>query len=216
MLNLDFYLLFLKIANVGGGKMILDKCSKVMQGVILSRIETHPGPDTIALSLYTMKEMNESIGVDYRGSVEKLQEVHVPKNRIDELPIAKEGMILINLTAHKAVSVRPEHAGKLITSNFAVIETNKKLNPLYFEWYFNEHPSCRKHLRIATQGSIVSALSIQMLRSLEIDLTSLRNQEIMGKIYRHTYEKKRLTNERLLLEEKLTKQLLLNYLKEEN
>ncbi|NUH86238.1 hypothetical protein HUN92_21565 [Bacillus firmus] len=196
--------------------MFLDKCSKVMQGVILARIETHPGPDTIPLSLYTMKEMNESIGVDYRGSIEKLQKVHVPKNRVDELPIAKEGMILINLTAHKAVSVRPEHAGKLITSNFAVIETNEKLNPLYFEWYFNEHPSCRKHLRIATQGSIVSALSIQMLRSLEIELPSLRNQEKLGHIYQLTYKKKRLTNERLMLEEKLTKQLLLNYLKEEN
>jgi len=206
-------LLFFKIAK-GGLVLLLENCAAVSQGVILSRIQTLPGTDAMNIPLYTMKEFNESLGLSYHGRTEKLQEVHVPKEKVGELPVTKEGMILINLTAHKAVAVRPEHMGKIITSNFVFISPRANLDPLYFEWFFNEHPSCHKQLRVATQGSIVSALSIQMLRGLELKLPILKEQEMMGKIYRLTYDKKRLTFERLQLEEQLTNYLLLSYLKE--
>jgi len=196
-------------------KLKLNQCATVNQGVILSRTETQPGSDTKIISLYTMKEMNASIGLEYRLSSDKPQDVHVKEDLIGKLPISKEGMVLINLTSQKAISVRPEHAGRLIPSNFVVVEPNGNLSPHYFEWYFNEHPSCQKQLRIATQGTIISALSIQMLRSLEIEVPSLKEQKLMGEIYRLTHEKKRLINERLQLEEQLTRQLLLDYLKEE-
>ncbi|PLT33639.1 restriction endonuclease subunit S [Bacillus sp. V5-8f] len=195
--------------------MFLENCATVSQGVILSRIQTLPGPDAKSIPLYTMKEFNESLGLSYHGRTEKLQEIHVLKEKIEDLPVAKEGMVLINLTAHKAVLVRSEHTGKIITSNFVIISPKSNLNPLYFEWFFNEHPDCHKQLRIAIQGSIVSALSIQMLRSIQLKLPSLKEQELMGNIYRLTYDKKRLTNERLQLEEQLTNYLLLRFLKEE-
>jgi hypothetical protein len=208
-------LLFLKIANKGGAILLLENCAIVSQGVILSRIQTLPGPDAESIPLYTMKEFNQSLGLSYHGRTEKLQKVHVPRRKIEELLVTKEGMVLINLTAHKAVTIRPEHVGKVITSNFVSITPSSNLNSLYFEWFFNEHPDCQRQLRIATQGSIVSALSIQMLRSLQLHLPSLKDQEMMGKVYRFTHDKKRLTNERLQLEEQLTNHLLLWFLKEE-
>ncbi|MDA2273465.1 hypothetical protein CBR59_25615 [Bacillus thuringiensis] len=194
--------------------MLLEHCSTVSQGAFLSRVHTHLSTDTVKLSVYTMKEMNESLGIEYHGSMEKLQEVHVLKGKERELPITKEGMVLVNLTAHRAVSVRREHIGRLIPSNFAIIEPKESLEASYLEWYLNDHPECRKQLRIATQGTTVAALSIQMLRSLKIELPMMEKQQIIGDMKYLKDQKKRLVNERLQLEEILVKYLSLGYLKE--
>jgi restriction endonuclease S subunit len=188
--------------------MKIEEIASVTQGVVLSRVQTMPGPEAITIPLYTMKEMNESIGEDYRVG-DKLQEIAVLKIKMKDLPITKEGMVLINLTSLRAVTVRPEHAGKLIPSNFAVIEPNEQLEARYLEWFINKHPSCRKQLRTATQGSIITALSIQMLRTLIVELPSLEKQQKIGHVYRLGYEKKRLLTERMQLEEQLIKHLLL-------
>ncbi|MCP8615230.1 hypothetical protein [Salirhabdus salicampi] len=195
--------------------MLLESCATVSQGAILSRIKGNPVADSIKLSLYTMKEMNESLGIEYHGSTEKLQEVYVSKEKLKELPISKDGMVLINLTGHQAVSVRTEHAGRLIPSNFAIIEPRSQLEPIYLQWFFNKHPECLRQLRIATQGTIVAALSIKMLRELKIELPTTEKQQTIGNMNRILDRKKRLVNERLQLEEQLLKQLSINYLKEE-
>jgi restriction endonuclease S subunit len=195
--------------------MVLDQWATVSQGVTPSRVQTMPGSDTIRFSFYTMKEMNESLGMEYHGNTEKLQEIHVSSDKANGLPVSKENMVLINLTGHRAVAIRPEHTGKLITSNFAIIEPNKELHSLYLEWYVNEHPACRKQLRVATQGTVVAALSIQMLRSLEIEIPSIMVQEMISNIYALFHRKKHLINERLHLEEQLIKQVLLGFNKEE-
>ncbi|MGW7163312.1 hypothetical protein [Paenibacillus taichungensis] len=195
--------------------MLLEQCGIVSQGVIPSRVQTLPSSDSISLSLFTMKEMNESLGIEYHGSTDRIQEVHVLKSKLEDLPLAKEGMVLINLTAHRAVAIRSEYVGKLITSNFAIINPNKYLHALYLEWYFNEHPNCRKQLRIAMQGTIVAALSIQMLRALPIELPSMNKQQLISSVYRDLYRKKRLVLERVQLEEQLMQLFLLRYIQEE-
>lgn len=211
----ELIVLFLKIAGKRGANLLLESCATVSQGAILSRIKGNPVADSVKLSLYTMKEMNESLGIEFHGSVEKLQEVYVPKEKLKELPISKEGMILVNLTGHQAVSVRPEHSGRLIPSNFAVIEPYRRLEPIYLEWFFNKHPECLRQLRIATQGSIVAALSIKMLRELKLEIPTIEKQKMIGSMNRTLDRKRRLVNERLQLEEQLLKQLSINYLKEE-
>ncbi|MGG2059671.1 hypothetical protein [Priestia megaterium] len=190
--------------------MILEYCSTVSQGVVISRVQQPFGSGNTEYSLYSMKEMNESLGREYHGNTEKLQKIHVSSEKAAALPVTKEGMVLVNLTAHRAVAIQPEHIGKLIPSNFAIIEPKENLHTLYFEWYFNEHPSCRKQLRIATQGSIISALSIQMLRSLDIDLPKKNKQRAIGMINHLIRQKKGLLNEKIDLEATLTKHKLLS------
>ncbi|KAB2400091.1 MULTISPECIES: hypothetical protein [Bacillus cereus group] len=168
------------------------------------------------MSIYTMKEMNESLGVEYHGRIEKLQEVHVLKEKVSDLPITRENMVLVNLTGHRAVYVRPEHIGRLVPSNFAIIEPKGNVNTTYLEWYLNEHPFCRKQLRIATQGTTVAALSIQMLRSLQLKLPTIDQQKAIGSMNQILDRKKRLVSERLQLEEQLVKHLSLSYFQEEN
>lgn len=207
-------MLLLKITK-GGDLLLIKNCATVSQGVVLSRVLTLPSSNAIEISLYTMKEMNDSLGVEYHGSVEKLKEVLILKEKAKDLPITRVGMVLVNLTGHRAVSVRPEHIGRLIPSNFAIIEPRDNINPTYLEWYFNEHPSCRKQLRIATQGSIVPALSIQMLRAIRIELPTIRQQQTISNMNRILDQKKRLVYERLDLEEQLVKELTLRYIKED-
>ncbi|MGY1423731.1 hypothetical protein [Bacillus cereus] len=196
--------------------MLLEHCATVSQGVFLSRVQTISSPEAEKLSIYTMKEMNESLGVEYHGRIEKLQEVHVLKEKVRDLPITRENMVLVNLTGHRAVYVRPEHIGRLVPSNFAIIEPKGNVNITYLEWYLNEHPFCRKQLRIATQGTTVAALSIQMLRSLQLKLPTIDQQKAIGSMNQILDRKKRLVSERLQLEEQLVKHLSLSYFQEEN
>lgn len=195
--------------------MNLEQCASVVQGAFLARIQTSPSLEAVKLPVYTMKEMNEWLSPDPISS-EIQQDVHVAKERLGSLPLAKEGLVLISLTGQRAVALQQEHVGKLIPSNFAIIEPSGELYPEYLEWFINEHPDCRKQLKIATQGSSIAALSIQMLRTLEIILPPMNDQVKIGSIHRLLHRKNRLLQERIVWEQQYIKQILMGYLKEVN
>jgi len=193
----------------------LEQCASVVQGAFLSRIQTSPSMEAVKLPVYTLKEMNEWLSPDPTSS-EYQQDIHVAKDRLGSLPLAKEGLVLISLTGQRAVALQQEHVGKLIPSNFAIIEPSGDLHPDYLEWFINEHPDCRKQLKIATQGSSVTALSIQMLRTLDIILPPMDVQMKIGSIHRLLHRKNRLLQERMVWEQQYIKQLLMGYLEEES
>ncbi|WP_028987422.1 hypothetical protein [Thermicanus aegyptius] len=195
--------------------MNLEQCASVVQGVFLSRIQTSPSMEAVKLPVYTLKEMNEWLSPDPISS-EYQQDIHVAKDRLGSLPLAKEGLVLISLTGQRAVALQQEHVGKLIPSNFAIIEPSSELHPDYLEWFINEHPDCRRQLKIATQGSSVTALSIQMLRTLDIILPPMDVQMKIGIIHRLLHRKNRLLQERMVWEQQYIKQLLMGYLEEES
>ncbi len=194
--------------------MYLEQCASVVQGAFLARIQTSPSMDAVKLPVYTMKEMNEWLSPDPTSS-ENQQDVLVDQHRLGSLPLAKEGLVLISLTGQRAVALQQEHAGKLIPSNFAIIEPTSELHPDYLEWFINEHPDCRKQLKIATQGTSVTSLSIQMLRTLEIILPPMDDQVKIGSVHRLLHRKNRLLQERIVWEQQYIKQILMGYLKEE-
>ncbi|OME34930.1 restriction endonuclease subunit S [Paenibacillus odorifer] len=200
--------------------MNLEQCAAVTQGAFLSRVQTVPVTEEEKLELhkcplYSMKEMNEWLSPDLGVLSGNTQDVYVSYDRVDSLPIAREGWVLISLTGQRAVALKQEHVGKLIPSNFAIIEPTGVLSPDYLEWYINEHPQCRKQLKVATQGSSVAALSIQMLRTLEIILPPMADQIRVGSVYRLLHRKNRLLQERTMLEQQYAKQIIMGYIKEE-
>ncbi|MBB3067841.1 restriction endonuclease S subunit [Paenibacillus baekrokdamisoli] len=160
-----------------------------------------------------MKEMNESLGNENR-SHDKPQEILVSENKAKELPVTDENMVLLNLISHRAATVRLEYMGRLVPSNFAIIRVNEALYAPYLEWYLNESPESRKYLSEATQGTTVAALSIQKLRALPMVVPSLKEQKIIGDVYRSLLNKKRLLMQRIYLEEKSINQQLWSYLQE--
>ncbi|KUP22080.1 hypothetical protein [Paenibacillus sp. DMB5] len=201
--------------------MNLEQCASVTQGAFLSRVQTVPVTEEekstlYKYPLYSMKEMNEWLSPDPNVILEGSQEVYVACDRIGTLPVAKEGWVLISLTGQRAVALQQEHVGKLIPSNFAIIEPAEGVYPDYLEWFINEDPDCRKQLKVATQGSSVAALSIQMLRTLDVILPPMSDQIKVGSVHRLLHRKNRLLQERLFLEQQYARQFLLRYIKEEH
>ncbi len=72
-----------------------------------------------------------------------------------------------------------------------------------------------KQLTLAMQGSIIRALSVQMLRELKIEVPPLALQQKLGSIYRLKSQRQKLITEKQKLEEKVMNHLMIQYLKEE-
>lgn len=195
--------------------MKISDIGNVIHGVTLSRIEPKTLEESETYKLFTIQELNEEISMFPSKTEDK--EIEVSKERFDSLYLAKNNMVIIGLTSFKSIVVTQKQIGKVIPSNFAFIELDKnKVDPAYFSWYFNEHSNIEKQLQIAMQGTIIRALSVQMLRELEIILPPLDVQKAIGKVYVLKKRKEKLIYEKNILEEQLNNAIILKKLKEEN
>ena len=195
----------MKIADIGN----------VIHGVTISRIEPKALEESETYKLFTIQELNEEMSMHPNKIEDK--EIEVSKERFDSLYLAKDNMVIIGLTSFKAIAVTHKQVGKVISSNFAFIDLDvSKVEPAYFSWYFNEHSNVEKQLQIAMQGTIIRALSVQMLRELEIILPPLEVQRAIGKVYVLKRRKEKLLYKKNILEEQLYKGIILGKLKEEN
>lgn len=192
----------LKISDIGN----------VIHGVTISRVEPKPLEENQTYFLFTIQELNEEVSKFTQDICEK--EIEVSKKRFDKIYLAKENMVIIGLNSFKAIAVSEKQIGKVIPSNFAFIELDvNKVNPAYFSWYFNEHTDIEKQLQVAMQGTVLRALSVQMLRELEIILPPIDVQRKIGKIYLLQKKKERLLYEKSILEEQLYKGIIIEKLK---
>lgn len=197
--------MILKISDVGN----------VIHGVTLSRIEPKVSEDSETYQLFTIQELSEEVS-KFSSDINEKQ-IEVSKERFDSLYLAKDNMVIIGLTSFKALAVSDKQIGKVIPSNFVFIELDtNKVDPAYFSWYFNEHPEVERQLQIAMQGTILRALSVQMLRELKIILPPLNTQRIIGKVYILKRRNEKLLYKKSILEEQLYKGIFLRKLKEEN
>lgn len=157
--------------------MKIDNIGSVTHGVTLSRIQAKSYDDFDTYKVFTMQDLSHETG--QYSIKEEIQKVNICKNKFDSSFLSKINMVVIGLTSYKAMVIDETHKEKLITSNFAIVEFDEsKIDPFYFTWYFNEHPEIQKQLAIAMQGTIIRALSIQMLRELEVPLPPLDVQMI--------------------------------------
>lgn len=192
--------------------MKVSDIGNVIHGVTLSRVEPKALEEKQTYFLFTIQELNEEVSKFTQDISEK--EIEVSKERFDKIYLAKENMVIIGLNSFKAIAVSEKQIGKVIPSNFAFIELDfNKVDPSYFSWYFNEHPYIEKQLQIAMQGTVLRALSVQMLRELEIILPPIDVQRKIGKIYILQKKKQRLLYEKSILEEQLYKEIIIEKLK---
>ncbi|MDB8803227.1 hypothetical protein PN294_13640 [Romboutsia sp. 1001216sp1] len=194
--------------------MKLEKLGKVNHGLTTSRITAKPDELQEEIPLFTIQDLNIEMGSYDLKSEGKT--VSVSKETFDKSLLSKENVVVVGLTVHKAYVIEKHHEGKIIPSNFAYMHLDEsKIDPNYFTWYFNEHPNIKRQLQIATQGSMgIMALSVQMLRELEIELPSIETQRKLGKIYELRRKKEKALYEKSILEKDFYKQLMINKLKE--
>lgn len=194
----------------------LETLGKVNHGLIISRITAKPDELQEDISLFTIQDLNIETS-SYELKAEN-KTVSVSKESFDKELLAKENAVVIGLTVHKACVIDKSHVGKIIPSNFAYMYLDEnEIDSNYFVWYFNEHPNIKKQLKVASQGSRgIMAISIQMLRELEIELPDKKIQEQIGKVYNLRRRKEKILYEKNILEKDLYKQLMINKLKEES
>ena len=186
---------------------------KLSIGLTLSRIEAKPGETSQIFELFTMQELSKETG-NYDLEVHP-QFIKVSEKRLKDLTLSKQGMVIIGLTSYKAFVITKAYENRVIPSNFAYLQCDEGIDPDYVAWYFNEHPQIQKQLTLAMQGSIIRALSVQMLRELKIEVPPLALQQKLGSIYRLKSQRQKLLIEKQKLEEKVMNQLMIQYLKEE-
>ena len=193
--------------------MKLEKIGKLSIGWTLSRIEAKPGEDFQEFELFTMQELSKETG-NYDVNIQS-QFIKVAEKRLKDLTLSKQGIVVIGLTSYKAFVITKAYENRVIPSNFAYLQCDEGIDPDYVAWYFNEHPQIQKQLTLAMQGSIIRALSVQMLRELTIEVPPLALQQKLGSIYRLKSQRQKLLIEKRKLEEKIMNQLMIQYLKEE-
>lgn len=186
---------------------------KLSIGLTLSRIEAKPGEAFQGFELFTMQELSKETG-NNDVNVQS-QFIKVSEKRLKDLTLSKQGMVVIGLTSYKAFVITKAYENRVIPSNFAYLQCDEGIDPDYVAWYFNEHPQIQKQLTLAMQGSIIRALSVQMLRELKIEVPPLALQKKIGSIYQLKSKRQKLLIEKRKLEEKLMNQLMIQYLKEE-
>lgn len=125
----------------------------------------------------------------------------VPKN-IEEvnqkISLVREGMTLLNLTSYNSKKASKADIGKIVPSNYIIIEVKnkRKVNPDYLEWYMDQSESFKKQLHQIKQGSTIKSISINEFRRMKISLPSLEFQEKLGKINNLSRKRKQLFLER--------------------
>lgn len=83
-----------------------------------------------------------------------------------------------------AAILSDENKDKFISQAFSIMKVNQeRLNPWYLCWLLNESKNIEKQFSIRLQGSVITRLSAQQLKQVEIALPSMDEQEKIGKLY---------------------------------
>ncbi|QUW20926.1 restriction endonuclease subunit S [Sporosarcina sp. Marseille-Q4063] len=187
----------------------LQEIASVIQGVNLTRVGTSAKTaGAQSVEVLTLKEFNESMGIPYRLEQEKDTRIWIEENQLNKIRFTEENMVVIHLLSQRTTTIPLNYEKLLIPSNFVVVDFQQQVDVKFFEWYFNEHVEVRRQIQLATQGSSVSSLSISMLRQMEMSLPPIQLQMRIGKIVQAVQQKKRLTEERMELEDQYIHELL--------
>lgn len=83
-----------------------------------------------------------------------------------------------------ATILSEENKDKFISQVFSIIKVNQeRLNPWYLCWLLNESRSLERQFNILLQGSVITRLSAQQLKQVEVTLPLMDEQEKIGKLY---------------------------------
>ena len=163
--------------------MKLEQIAEFTQGAFTNRLETFDSKiERVKVKPLSLKEFNETLGLAYRISNEKNLEITVPKEKLTSNLLTDDKSLVLHTHTQKVALLPEKFTGLLLTNNFIKIQLSNEIDPAFFEWYFNEHPTIQKQLAILSQGSVTSLLKLSNLKDLEIELPSLREQKIIGKI----------------------------------
>ena len=163
--------------------MKLSQIAQFTQGAFTNRLEKHASHiETTNVKMLSLKQFNETLGLNYRISNEKSTEITVPKQKLIPQLLTDTTSLILHTHTQKVALLPEKYSGLLLTNNFIKIELLDDIDTSFFEWYFNEHPSVQKQLSVLSEGTFFSTLKLSHLKELEIDLPTIQKQVAIGKI----------------------------------
>ncbi|KZE63728.1 restriction endonuclease subunit S [Fictibacillus phosphorivorans] len=182
--------------------MKLQRIAVFTQGAFTNRLETLSSEVvTSKVKQLSLKEFNETLGLTYRISNEKNAEISVPKEKLTTQLLTDSKSLILHTHTQKIALLPEKYSGLLLTNNFIKIQLTSDVDQAFFEWYFNEHPSIQKQLRVLSEGTVISLLKLSHLKDLEIDLPPIQQQITIGKIAQLKKRKKSLIAEKSELQQ---------------
>lgn len=173
--------------------MKLEDVADISQGIPLNRIRIKEG----------IKARKE-----YVFSFEKESQILIPSNPKDAkqyIPLAKKDMVLLNLTSYNAKKIEQKDVGKVIPSNYIIIQIKDKntVDPDYLEWYIDKGQDFARELHKIKQGSIIRSIPINEFRKIRLKLPDINFQRKLGKINKLNKKRDKLHKEKKELIQKL-------------
>ncbi|OPA00037.1 restriction endonuclease subunit S [Bacillus cereus] len=194
--------------------MKLSDYAVVTQGVFINRIEVSKlNEDSVRVQLLTLKEFNETLGLDYRISKDKDHSVFVKSEKITPALKTDTNSLVMHTLSQKVALLPEKYSGLVLTNNFVKITFKNKVDLHFIEWLINEHPTIQKQIVLFSQGSIIPSLKLSNIKDIELVLPSYEKQEVLGKIAVLKRKKAQLLREKIDLEQQLLHQKLINCMK---
>lgn len=185
------------------------------QGAFINRIETsNLNEDSLQVQLLTLKEFNDTLGLDYRISKDKDYTVFVRREKLTSELQTDTNSLVMHTLSQKVALLPEKYSGLVLTNNFVKITFKNKVDLHFIEWLINEHPTVQKQIALFSQGSIISSLKLSDIKDIDLTLPSYKKQKLLGKIAVLKRKKEQLLKEKNILEQQLIHQKLVNCTKQ--
>jgi restriction endonuclease S subunit len=137
-----------------------------------------------AYPVVQMKDVS-GLGIDW----ENVTHTDIKSVKVERFVTASDTLFVARGERNRAVHMSAAPANTLCSPHFFIIRVHPMaLNPLFLQWYINQQPA-REYFQRNAQGSNVQSVSRDVLQSLEIPETSLKQQEkiaaLVSTIYKH-------------------------------
>lgn len=187
----------------------------VTQGAFINRIETSKlNENSVQVQLLTLKEFNETLGLDYRISKDKDYSVFVKREKLTPELKTDTNSLVMHTFSQKVALLPEKYSGLMLTNNFVKITFKSQVDLYFIEWLINEHPTVQKQIALFSQGSIISSLKLTDIKDIELVLPSYKKQQTLGEIALLKRKKRQLLKEKIELEQQLLHQKLVNCTKQ--
>ncbi|RDY30129.1 restriction endonuclease subunit S [Lachnotalea glycerini] len=171
--------------------------SKILTGMVVSRIENKKGVKKGALDVLTLKSISSGI-IDK----DQIQNIEISKQAADD-KLTQYGDIIIKMNKpYDSVYIEREYTGMLIPSFCCLIRGIDKeiVDPYYLVGFLNSS-FAKDYLYTSNSSSAASLLKIRDIKKLPVPLPELTEQQSIGNVFR-------LCSQRQLLFTKLKSQEL--------
>ena len=156
--------------------MKLGECAVVRTGLVFSRKEAPPGESRHIYRALNLKNVAE----DGRILLAEVENYYASEALKEEY-FTRGGDVLLRLSApYTAVLITEKEAGLLVPSHFAIIRTDKAVDPHYLHWRLTKNR--KRFYKIASGGAMMGTISSGYIAEMAFEPPEMGQQRKIGEL----------------------------------